>query len=275
MSHSHYDRDVPGQFTPPRPQPPRKRKMPLLGKLALIIGGTFMLLIGGCTALVAGSGVAETVSKTAADPAPVISTQTPTAIRPASTDERFVVLAKQKYPELSAMSDDTIVGLAKSACKVLEAGEQWQTVIETIGEAAKGSEALVTGLIRVGVNIYCPQYNERVTPGVKKPSKPTMTTSQEQAVGAAQDYLRVSAFSRAALIDQLTSEYGSGFTKKDATFAVDYLKLDWNAQAVKAAKAYLAVSHFSRKGLIEQLESEYGGQFTHAQAVYGATKAGL
>jgi hypothetical protein len=104
---------------------------------------------------------------------------------------------------------------------------------------------------------------------------PAMTASQEQAVGAAENYLSISGFSRKGLIKQLSSEYGEGFSVKDATFAVDYLKVDWNEQAAKKAKEYLSLQHFSRSGLIKQLESAYGEQFTHAQAVYGVTKAGL
>jgi len=119
------------------------------------------------------------------------------------------------------------------------------------------------------------------TPRAPKPvekaptKKPGRTVAQEQAIGAAQDYLRVSAYSRAELIDQLTSEYGSGFAKADATYAVDSLKVDWYAQAVKAARAYLEVSNFSRAGLIEQLSSKYGGQFTRAQAVHAVKAVGL
>lgn len=104
---------------------------------------------------------------------------------------------------------------------------------------------------------------------------PAMTASQEQAVGAAENYLSISGFSRKGLIKQLSSEYGEGFSVKDATFAVDYLKVDWNEQAAKKAREYLAMQHFSRSGLIKQLESAYGEQFTHAQAVYGVNKAGL
>ena len=116
--------------------------------------------------------------------------------------------------------------------------------------------------------------------GTTAPPKPTktapkMTASQEQAIGAAEDYLEFSAFSRKGLIKQLSSEYGSGFSKADATFAVDHIKVNWNEQAAKAAKDYLEFTHFSRAGLIQQLESEHGSQFTHAQAVYGVNKAGL
>ena len=116
---------------------------------------------------------------------------------------------------------------------------------------------------------------------VKKPvppkaaPKPPLTTGQEQAVGAAKDYLDTSAFSRLGLIDQLSSAYGSGFSKADSTFAVDYLHVDWKAQAVLAAKEYLDSGHFSRAGMIEQLSSPYGSRFTRAQATYAADKVGL
>jgi hypothetical protein len=71
----------------------------------------------------------------------------------------------------------------------------------------------------------------------------------------------------------LSSEYGEGFSKADATYAVDALNVDWNEQAAKSAKSYLSHSSFSRQGLIEQLSSEAGEGFTHAQAVYGVDAA--
>ena len=117
-----------------------------------------------------------------------------------------------------------------------------------------------------------------VKPSVKpKPTatQPSMTKSQEQAIGSAEQYLSFSPFSRKGLIEQLSSSAGDGYTKADATFAVDHITVNWNEQAAKAAKAYLEMSHFSRQGLIEQLESSAGDGYTHAQAVYGVNKAGL
>ena len=104
-----------------------------------------------------------------------------------------------------------------------------------------------------------------------------MTTAQKNAYKAAQNYLDTMAFSKKGLIDQLSSEYGDGYEKADATFAVETLEkeglVDWNEQAEKAAKNYLETMSFSKDGLIEQLESEYGDQFTHEQAVHGADVA--
>ena len=78
--------------------------------------------------------------------------------------------------------------------------------------------------------------------------KPHLTAAQANAVGAAQDYLGFKGFSRAGLIDQLSSKAGDGYKLKDATFAVDHIKVDWNKEAVKSAKDYLDFTHFSRSG---------------------------
>ena len=51
---------------------------------------------------------------------------------------------------------------------------------------------------------------------------------------SAESYIEMSGFSRAALIDQLTSEYGEGFKKKDAVYAVESLHADWKAEAVES-----------------------------------------
>ncbi|HTN79281.1 MAG TPA: Ltp family lipoprotein [Acidimicrobiales bacterium] len=123
-----------------------------------------------------------------------------------------------------------------------------------------------------------PEFQAKV--GVISPVAPTpapakLTAGQTNAIRSAQDYLRLMAFSRAGLIEQLSSPYGEGYSVADATFAVDSLNVDWNEQAAKKAKEYLAVMPFSRAGLIEQLSSPYGEGFTYDQAVYGVNAAGL
>lgn len=100
-----------------------------------------------------------------------------------------------------------------------------------------------------------------------------LTASQRNAVKQAESYLEFTAFSRAGLINQLSSEYGNGYPEEDAEFAVQYLEdigaVDWNDQAAKSAEHYLEVSAFSRKGLINQLSSDAGEKFTQDQAEYG------
>ncbi|WP_205836020.1 Ltp family lipoprotein [Asaia bogorensis] len=101
-----------------------------------------------------------------------------------------------------------------------------------------------------------------------------MTNSQRNAVRSAEDYLSMKGFSRFALIQQLSSDYGAGFSKKDATVAVDSLGIDWNANAARSAREYLDIKGFSCNGLIAQLSSEYGAGYTKAQAQYGAKQSG-
>src|SRR5690606_24017448 len=105
--------------------------------------------------------------------------------------------------------------------------------------------------------------------------EPDYTVSQENAIRSAESYLDLMGFSRDGLIDQLSSEYGDGFSKADAIFAVDHVEVDWNAEAVEAGESYLELTGFSRAGLIDQLSSEYGDQFTLEQATYAADKLGL
>jgi host cell surface-exposed lipoprotein len=113
------------------------------------------------------------------------------------------------------------------------------------------------------------------TPATTTKPKPDETAGQKNAREEAEQYLQTGSFSRAGLIKQLSSQYGSGYSKADAIYAVNHIDVNWNEQAAKAAKAYLATGPFSRAGLIQQLESSYGDGFTHAQAVYGVNKAGL
>lgn len=102
----------------------------------------------------------------------------------------------------------------------------------------------------------------------------SLTGPQKNAVRSANNYLSIMAFSRDSLIEQLSSQYGDGYDRADATVAVDSLSVDWNAQAVKSAEQYLTMMGFSCSGLIEQLSSDGGGKYTQSQATYGANHAG-
>ena len=107
-----------------------------------------------------------------------------------------------------------------------------------------------------------------------KPTGPTLTQQQQNAVAEAQQYLSTEAFSQQGLIDQLDSADGGEFTVAQATAAVDGLTTNWNSEAVQSAKQYLSTEAFSCNDLIAQLDSPDGGQFTVAQATYGAQQAG-
>ena len=125
-------------------------------------------------------------------------------------------------------------------------------------------------------SVNTPQVSQSATPAAQeKPAaqaKPEMTTSQENAVESAKNYLDVQAFSKKGLIQQLSSSAGDDFPRADARFAVNHIHVDWNEQAVKAAREYLEVQSFSKSSLIQQLSSSAGSGFTRAQAEYAASK---
>lgn len=102
----------------------------------------------------------------------------------------------------------------------------------------------------------------------------SLTGPQKNAVRAANNYLSMTGFSRDGLIEQLSSSYGEGYDRADATAAVDSLSVDWNLQAKRSAEQYLVMMGFSCNGLIEQLSSDAGEKYTQSQATYGAQQAG-
>lgn len=95
------------------------------------------------------------------------------------------------------------------------------------------------------------------------------TLSQKNAVRKANDYLKIMAFSKGGLVEQLEYE---GFSNEDATYAVNKINVDWNEQAVSKAKSYLDIMPYSRSGLIEQLEYE---GFSNEEATYAVDEIGL
>lgn len=97
-----------------------------------------------------------------------------------------------------------------------------------------------------------------------------LTGPEKNAVRSAKRHLDYKGWSRAGLIDQLSSEYGGGYPRAVAITAVDSLNIDWYEQAARAAQRYVDYKGWSCRNLKEQLSSEHGAQFTSDQAAYGA-----
>lgn len=100
------------------------------------------------------------------------------------------------------------------------------------------------------------------------PADDGVSTEFSNALRSAERYLDFSSFSYQGLYDQLTSEYGEGYTAEAAQYAMDTVEADWNAEALESAENYLEFGHFSYDGLYKQLTSEYGENFTPEQAQY-------
>lgn len=114
-----------------------------------------------------------------------------------------------------------------------------------------------------------PQAPAVETPAVEPAPESNLTPSQQNAVRSAESYLELMGFSRQGLIDQLEFEQ---YSTSDATFAVDSLTVDWNAEAAESAASYLETMAFSCGSLIDQLEFE---NFTPEQAAFGAGQTGI
>jgi len=109
------------------------------------------------------------------------------------------------------------------------------------------------------------------------PPPPQYSASQQQAIDSAEGYLTSGqGFSYNGLLQQLTSQYGEGFSMPDATFALNHIRVNWEQQAAISAKGYMSSGQgYSCSGLLQQLTSSYGEGFTHHQAEYGVKSVGL
>lgn len=100
------------------------------------------------------------------------------------------------------------------------------------------------------------------------PEEEVVPFEYEQALKSAQNYVDALHFSRQGLKQQLTSEYGSGFSEEAAEYALEHVDVDYKEEAVEAAQSYLDAMSFSREELKQQLTSEYGSGFTEEEAEY-------
>jgi len=74
--------------------------------------------------------------------------------------------------------------------------------------------------------------------------------------------------SKAAIYDQLVSEYGEAFPKEAAQYAIDNLKWNWKENALEKAQLYAEEMNMSDSAIYEQLISEHGEKFTPEEAQY-------
>ena len=94
------------------------------------------------------------------------------------------------------------------------------------------------------------------------------TTEQKNALRKAESYAKTMHMSKQGIYDQLTSEYGEGFDKEAAQYAIDNIEWDWNANALAKAKSYRDMMSMSKNKIYDQLTSQYGEKFTSEEAQY-------
>lgn len=97
---------------------------------------------------------------------------------------------------------------------------------------------------------------------------PNATKGEQNALGAAKNYVTVMAFSYEGLISQLLFE---GYAQQEATYGVDNCNADWDDMASKSATNYLNTLSFSKDGLVHQLEFD---KYTTEQATKAVDNCG-
>lgn len=97
---------------------------------------------------------------------------------------------------------------------------------------------------------------------------PSVPTEYKSALKKAETYCNLMHMSKAAIYDQLVSEYGEQFSTQAAEYAIDHLEADWNANALAKAETYSDTMHMSKAAIYDQLVSEYGEKFTPEEAQY-------
>lgn len=135
--------------------------------------------------------------------------------------------------------------------------DNWQVCTQ---DPAAGIEVDITATVQLGSVKLDESCDGEVA---AEPDTSGLSAEQVQAVGKAEDYLAFTAFSKNGLIEQLKFD---GFSKADATAAVETLTVDWTEQAALKGQEYLDFAAFSQKGLIDQLKYD---KFTTKQAEAG------
>ena len=101
----------------------------------------------------------------------------------------------------------------------------------------------------------------------KEETKPDVPKEYQSALEKAKMYATTMDMSKAAVYEQLTSEYGEKFSEEAASWAMENLTdIDWKQNALNKAKTYQDDMSMSPAAIKDQLVSEYGEQFTEEEA---------
>lgn len=120
----------------------------------------------------------------------------------------------------------------------------------------------------VSYNIIDSETKPKEKTSEKSESDKTVPKEYTNALKKAKSYSDNMYMSKAAIHDQLTSEYGEGFSEEAADYAMENLVADYKANALHKAKSYQDNMAMSTSAIYDQLVSEYGEQFTEEEAQY-------
>lgn len=95
------------------------------------------------------------------------------------------------------------------------------------------------------------------------------TTEESNALDKAHSYAENLYMSKQAIYDQLTFDYGEGFTASAAKYAIDHIEgISWKKNALRKARSYQKKMKMSKAAIYDQLIFEYREQFTADEVQY-------
>lgn len=101
-----------------------------------------------------------------------------------------------------------------------------------------------------------------------KAKEDSIPREHKSALKTAEVYAETMHMSKAGIYDQLTSDFGEGFPKESAQYAIDNIVFDWKENALKSAQTYAETMNMSDSAIYDQLVSDYGEKFTPEEAKY-------
>lgn len=116
-----------------------------------------------------------------------------------------------------------------------------------------------------------------VEKGSTEATEETIPAEYEYALRKAESCSEVMNMSKAGIYNELITGHGETFSGEAAHYAMDNLKVDWNANALACAKDYSETFHMSKTRIYKQLKAdgEYGEGFTAEEAQYAVDKASI
>ncbi len=105
-------------------------------------------------------------------------------------------------------------------------------------------------------------------PEVVEEAEDDVPMEYKSALNKAESYANSMHMSKQAVFDQLTSEYGEGFSTEAAEYAIENMEADFKANALEKANSYQENMSMSPDAIRDQLTSEHGEQFTQEEADY-------
>lgn len=168
----------------------------------------------------------------------------------------------------SAMIDTLVSAVGQMTDPIRQIDSKANVTLNILNDENQKDILLTIYNGEVSYNIIDSETKPKEKTTKKSESDKTVPKEYTNALKKAKSYSDNMYMSKAAIHDQLTSEYGEGFSEEAADYAMENLVADYKANALHKAKSYQDNMAMSTSAIYDQLVSEYGEQFTEEEAQY-------